>query len=208
MIKLFKGLFVLLVVVVVLAVIGRIFFFQLGVTESYAMVPNLVAGDLFAVRTVGKLGLGDIAVCEDPENPASLVVLRVLGVPGQTIRFRRNHIVIDGDMIQRSMIDPIFYVDDTSGEGLEYAVRVGQEIVGGQMFDVALMDRAGGKEQREIEVPSGHFYLVGDNRNMARDSRHFGPVPIESCMGEALFLLWPGEDSGDLLFENRVLTWL
>ncbi|HUT78154.1 MAG TPA: signal peptidase I [Polyangia bacterium] len=208
MVKLLKGLFALLMVVVFLAVVGRIFVFQLGYTESYSMVPNLLAGDTFVVRTVGKLGLGDIAVCEDPEQAGSMVVLRVLGLPGQVVKFKHNHVIIDGEMVQREIIDPLLYIDETSAEQLTYAVRIGSEYVGGQQFDVALMDRAGGQQQREFTVPEEHFYLVGDNRNLARDSRNFGPAPIESCIGEAVFLLWPGKDSGDFTFKSRVFSWL
>lgn len=208
MVKLLKGLFVLLMILLFLAVVGRIFVFQLGVTQSYSMVPNLVAGDTFLVKTVGKLGLGDIAVCEDPEQAGSMVVLRVMGLPGMSVRFKHNHIILDGEMIQREGIDPLLYVDETSGEQLTYAVRIGTEYVGGQLFDVALMDRAGGQQQRAFTVPDEHFYLVGDNRNMARDSRNFGPVPIESCIGKATFLLWPGEDSGDFTFKARIFSWL
>jgi signal peptidase I len=208
MVKLLKGLFVLLLVLLFVAVVGRILVFQLGYTESYSMVPNLLAGDTFVVRTVGKLGLGDVAVCKDPEQTGSMVVLRVMGLPGMSVKFRLNHIILDGTMIQRDMIDPLLYVDETSGEQLTYAVRIGSEHVGGQLFDVALMDRAGGQQQREFTVPAEHFYLVGDNRNMARDSRNFGPVPIESCIGGAVLLLWPGKDSGDFTFKSRVLSWL
>ncbi len=208
MIRLLKGLFYLLIVLLALAVLGRIFFFQLGRTQSYSMIPNLVPGDLFAVRTVGKLGLGDVAVCENPEEPSSMVVLRIIGVPGERVAFRHNHLVLDGKMIQRSMVEPINYVDDSTEEELTYAVRIGQEYIGGQMFEVALMDRAGGKKHRELTVPQEHFFLAADNRNLGRDSRHFGPVPIESCVGEAVFVIWPGDDSGDLLFTDRLFSWI
>lgn len=206
--KLLKGLFVLILVLVILAVIGRLFFFELAKTSSYSMVPNLIAGDLFIVKTVGAMGQGDIAVCENPEEPSNLVVLRIVGVPGQRISVHRNHLVINDDMVDREMVEPLIYDDNTSEEQLTYAVNIGQEYIGGQFYEVALMDRSGGKEQRETEVPAGHFYLLGDNRNMAHDSRNFGPVPIKSCIGRAVFLLWPGEDSGDLLKKKRMFSWI
>jgi len=208
MVKLLKGVFVLLVILAALALVGRIFVFQLGRTQSYSMVPNLVAGDLFAVLTVGRTDLGEIAVCEDPERPGMMVVLRVMGIPGQTVSFRRNGIRIDGRPVHHEYSDPLLYVDRTSGEELSYAVHVAREHVGGRRFEVALMDRAGGRDHDAVTVPDGHFFLVGDNRNMARDSRHFGPVPIGSCVGRAAFLIWPGDDSGDLTFRDRMLSWL
>lgn len=206
--KLLKGLFVFIVVVVLAAVIARIFFIELVQTNSYSMVPTLVAGDLFVVRTVGKLGLGDVAVCKNPEDESNMVVLRILGLPGQTVAGWRNHLKIDDEVVQHEIVEPIFYEDNTSGERLKYAVRVGQEYVGGQLYEVALMDKGSRKDFREQTVPSDSFFVVGDNRNMARDSRHFGPVAIDSCIGEAVFLLWPGEDSGDLRFADRLIEWI
>jgi signal peptidase I len=206
--KFLKGLFVFIVIVVLAAVIARIFFIELVQTNSYSMVPTLVAGDLFVVRTVGKLGLGDVAVCTNPEDESNMVVLRILGVPGQTVSGWRNHLKVDDEVIQHELVEPIFYEDNTSGEELQYAVRIAQEYVGGQLFEVALMDNSGRKDFGEITVPDDSFFLVGDNRNMARDSRNFGPVPIDSCIGEAVFLMWPGDDSGDLKFSDRVIEWI
>jgi hypothetical protein len=69
------------------------------------------------------------------------------------------------------------------------------------------MDRAGDKDFSEFEVESG-FFIVSDNRNMARDSRHFGEVPIEDCIGTPFIVIWPGPDSGDFKFKNRLLEWI
>jgi len=176
--KLLKFVFGVIVVVAVVAVIGRLFFFELGKTRSYSMVPTLVAGDVFVVSTVSLLGQGDVAVCENPDDPAELVALRVIGVPGDEISFWRNHIKMNGSVVQHSVEDPILYVDRTSGEEMEYAVNIAEELVGGRLYHVALMDRAGGKEMRPIVVPEGHFFVAGDNRNMSIDSRNFGAIPI------------------------------
>ena len=35
-------------------------------------------------------------------------------------------------------------------------------------------------------VPAGHYFLLGDNRNDCRDSRHFGPLPAERLAGTVL----------------------
>jgi len=124
------------------------------------------------------------------------------------VSVRRNHLVLDGEQVDREMVDPIIYVDRTSDEEMEYAVRIGEEYVGGQLYKVAMMDRAGGKSFYSMEVPDGHFFLMGDNRNLARDSREFDVVPIESCVGQATFLLWPAEDSGDLKRDVRAFEWI
>jgi signal peptidase I len=37
---------------------------------------------------------------------------------------------------------------------------------------------------------------MGDNRSASRDSRVFGPVPLEELIGKALFRYWPLEEVG------------
>ena len=213
--KLLKALFGLAVVVALVAIVGRLFFFELGKTQSYSMVPTLVAGDVFVVANGGivfgddhpceDVGMGDVAVFHSPADETELVVLRVVGVPGDEISLWHNHLKINDEVIQHSSLDPIFYVDRTSGEELEYAVRRAEELIGGRLFHVALMDRAGGKAASAVVVPEGHFFVAGDNRNMAIDSRNFGPIPIDDCVGKAVLLLWPGPDSGDLIRTKRIL---
>lgn len=52
----------------------------------------------------------------------------------------------------------------------------------------------------EIVVPDGHYYLMGDNRELARlgseDSRVFGPLPALAIAGKATAVIWPPRRDG------------
>jgi signal peptidase I len=44
---------------------------------------------------------------------------------------------------------------------------------------------------REIKIPPGHFFMMGDNRGESADSREWGPVPKKWIIGHAFFTYWP-----------------
>ncbi len=46
------------------------------------------------------------------------------------------------------------------------------------------------KNQRNVVVPAGQIYLLGDNRNHSEDSRTWGTVPEENVVGEPVMVLW------------------
>ncbi len=42
-----------------------------------------------------------------------------------------------------------------------------------------------------VHVPEGHIYVMGDNRNRSKDSRHIGPVPLSNVQGRVVIRLFP-----------------
>jgi signal peptidase I len=52
--------------------------------------------------------------------------------------------------------------------------------------------------QGNWEVPAGHLFVLGDNRNNSSDSHNWGAVPLENVIGEALFIYWPPPDWGKI----------
>lgn len=80
-------------------------------------------------------------------------------------------------------------------------VRNGHLVVNGE---VAAEPYTGGRptepgpSEFPMRVPSGHVFLMGDNRTDSHDSRWFGAQPIKALRGKAFALYWPLDHFSDL----------
>jgi signal peptidase I len=51
---------------------------------------------------------------------------------------------------------------------------------------------------REIQIPKGHYFMMGDNRGESADSREWGPIPEDWMIGKAFMTYWPPGKIGGL----------
>jgi len=51
---------------------------------------------------------------------------------------------------------------------------------------------------REITIPKGQYFMMGDNRGESADSREWGPVPKKWIIGKAFMTYWPPNRIGFL----------
>jgi signal peptidase I len=46
-------------------------------------------------------------------------------------------------------------------------------------------------EGKEVKVPSGYYFMLGDNTSVSADGRYWGFVPRANIVGKPLFVFWP-----------------
>jgi len=52
------------------------------------------------------------------------------------------------------------------------------------------------KSFKETTLAPGYYFVLGDHRCVASDSRDFGPVERKLIYGKAVFIYWPSKDAG------------
>lgn len=117
---------------------------------------------------------GDVVVFRSVEDPTVDVVKRCVGLPGDEVRIEDKQLYLNGER-----------VDDSA-----YAIH---KLAGEQGGQSQLQIRAYVRRRDNfgpVEVPGGHYFCMGDNRDNSHDSRFWGFLPAHLIKGRAFFVYW------------------
>ncbi|WP_456270152.1 signal peptidase I [Kushneria sp. AK178] len=194
-----RAFFPVLLVVLVL----RSFIIEPFQIPSRSMEPTLDVGDFIAVSKfsyglrlpvintkildIGEPERGDIMVFRFPGDTSVNYIKRVIGVPGDRIRYQDKQLYINGQPVSKELLD------DSSG--INNAQTLYRESFRGVEHHIFNNPNAPGPQMNEVTVPPGHYFMMGDNRDDSNDSRYWGFVPEENIVGRA-FGVWMHWDSG------------
>ena len=111
---------------------------------------------------------GDVVVFKAPINQDEEFIKRIIGLPGESVSIKDNHVYINGKKLSESYLDE--KLTTTPG--------------------------AFSLEAREVVVPSGQYFVLGDNRPHSSDSRAWGFVTKDKITGRAWLTYWPPQKAG------------
>ncbi len=96
---------------------------MLCIIPSHSMSPIIKKGDLVVCTTQdrNKLNRYDIVVFNSPDEPNTLFIKRIIGLPGETILVKNGEVYADGKILDSSFVAEEM---DTTGDG-EYIVPRG-----------------------------------------------------------------------------------
>ena len=183
---------------------------------SGSMIPTLLVGDWLFVNkavygphipftTVRLPGYrepqrGEVVVFESPyqsdeagrgADPTPTLVKRLVGTPGDTVYMREGLLFVNGipqrqgfgaslrpssESSQPTDTDPLF--------AWQHAIEVRQSRFGPPPAEPS-HDRWG-----PLVIPSGHYFMMGDNRYCSKDGRYWGLVPRENIRGRPIFVYY------------------
>ncbi len=159
---------------------------------SGSMEPTLVAGDfIFADKRYNcpackyEVGRGDIVTFTYPNNRNTHYIKRIIGLPGDRVQIQQERVEINGKIISKPLKKQgrLHFFEEADADSAQSWVVVWKQ------------DEAqAGAERYDFLVPSGHVFVLGDNRNASNDSRFFDPVPLADIKGKAR-QIWMSFDS-------------
>ena len=217
-----------------LALVVRTFLFQPFTIPSGSMKNNLLVGDYLFVSKfsygISKYSIpfapdffngrifaseperGDVAVFKLPSNTNIDYIKRVIGLPGDTIQMKQGVLYINGAEVTKTRIED--YRDAESGDVIAMYKEV---LPNGVEYTTLDFFTSEGDNTGVFEVPAGHYFMMGDNRDNSLDSRFdVGFVPFENFVGPAkviffsvangshplYFWKWPANMRFDRLFKG------
>lgn len=124
---------------------------------------------------------GDIAVFKFPPDNSTDYIKRVIGLPGDRIQVLNGLLYINGEAVKKEP-DGEFV-----GEKGLRAARFRETLPNGVSYHVLELTNNGrGDNTQVFNVPEGHYFMMGDNRDNSNDSREsVGFVPFENFVGRA-----------------------
>ena len=208
-----RGYFIPLFIIFIL----RTFLYEPYQIPSGSMMPGLKVGDFLLVDKnsyglkVNRIGepfaltqspdYGDVVVFIPSNNPVPYVK-RLIGKPGDSIRIIDKKIFINGTPVNKTYLKTeketiTKRFRNSSGQifsrDKEVVVDYFTETLGNKSFVTRNIRDENIQYPSEWTVPSGHYFVMGDNRDNSNDStKDVGFVPRENFFGTAshLFMTW------------------
>jgi signal peptidase I len=152
---------------------------------------------LFSGRILGsEPERGDIVVFKLPTDNATDYIKRVIGLPGDKIQMLDGVLHINGEPVKRDRVED--YVEREDNGRMVRVPKYRETLPNGVTYETLDLVENGYYDTTNVyEVPAGHFFMMGDNRDNSTDSRVLsavGYVPYENLVGKAQVIFFSLEE--------------
>jgi len=170
--------------------------FRVPVASNY---PTMIPNDRFLANKIAYKKSdpqkGDLIVFINPEDRRQNYIKRIVAVAGETVEIRNGELYVNDQKLHRQKL-PQSALDDIR-------IQVGEKPLEGDVYEenngtakykIFLAEHKTPGDFAKITVPKYHCFVLGDNRNLSKDSRHLGPIPLATIKGRADYLYFPAKD--------------
>lgn len=139
-----------------------------------SMYPTLEEGDDVLINVAASyltdINRFDVVVAKNSSNE-DLWVKRVIGLPGETVSYKEDHLYINGKLVEEPFLDESYCEKIRKERNLLYF----------------------SKDYEGVKLKKDEYLLVGDNRVDSLDSRSdtVGPFQREQIIAKGMFVFQP-----------------
>jgi signal peptidase I len=169
-----------------------VYFVRERVLEAFyiptaSMAPTVLAGDRLLVNKLEyelrEPERFDVVVFRVPGNSQRRYIKRIIGLPGDTVEVIDGRVRVNGqEALQQT-------APDAPPPGSRGKMR--WESRDGRSHLVLVGDGDAAEDMAPTPIPAGAYFVLGDNRDRSRDSRHFSFVAAADLVGEAQCIYFP-----------------
>ncbi len=186
--------------VLLIVLLFRSFLFEPFKIPSGSMIPTLLVGDFIVVNKftyglrlpvahtkflpIGNPQRGDVVVFRYPVDPKVNFIKRLVGLPGDTVTYRDKQLFVNAEQVSNTEQGRFSSNEIKCTTPRSDATRL-TETLGSVSHDILIHENSGSRDG-QWQVPEGHYFVMGDNRDRSNDSREWGFVPEENLMGRAI----------------------
>jgi signal peptidase I len=209
----FRRLMILLVLIGALAALSR--GVEIHEVRTEDMAPNLLPGDRLLIDAtafsrrdpvIGEVVLFEMAVegsrryptATRPGLPRRRFVGRIVGTPADVVAYTRGVLRINQDRVREAPI-PTTYTDPDGRQP-----RLYRQPIGARNFIIARDVGRPEPETPDTQLKDGHYFILGDFRTRAYDSRHWGALSRSDLLGPVLLILFSQDPATRELRWSRV----
>lgn len=158
---------IVIVVAIFISLLFRQYVFAREVVDGPSMMSTLKDKDVTFVEKLSRYSnsvkKGEIVTFQSGDVNNSIYVKRVIGLPGDTIELLNGKVYLNGRKLEEPYLKEGTY---TGGEGFLH-------------------------EGQKYKVPGNHIFVLGDNREVSKDSREIGPVAYKALDGHVIIRVYP-----------------
>ena len=166
--------------------------------EPTIKIGDKIIADLKAYNDI-KPNYGDIVIFQkkDSINPW---VYRIVALPNDKIEIQNNFLIINGEKCKTS------FIKETKIQEFD-VIEYEEELPNGHKHKIYTFKKPfedNENYEHEIIIPKKSYYLMGDNRDNAMDSRYIGIIKEDEIKGKVVFSYWgKTNDRINIDFRNK-----
>ncbi|MBC1963181.1 type I signal peptidase SipX [Listeria welshimeri] len=175
--KFFSGAFgwiKIIIIALVLAFGIRYFLISPVTVNGASMNPTLHDGEHLFINKVSDPKRFDIIVFPAPDEENAEYIKRIIGLPGDKVEYKEDQLYINDKKYDEPYLD-------SEKDALKSGYLT-TDANGDPNFTMAEIKGSNGS----LIVPEGQLFVLGDNRQVSKDSRYIGFISQESVLGKVI----------------------